>query len=254
MKIENKYILFLLPLFLCSSLIAQKLAKPKYVLFYKSEYASLLDGHILSFDKRAYYLNENEGYIITESWIKPADSAKKLQLMNLNEIDYDKIGQTIKKAQEDSDKEFSYFNFTKSQYIMHLFDSENNYYFDVIDSTKNIEWSMKDSFSTINNLDVQFAKGIDQMENKFEAWFANEIPISLGPFATRGLPGLIVEVIITNTKNQSSKYSVKSIELSPDIFFDFSKYTFSNTKVPKIEYSKKTKVQLENLKLMNQKY
>lgn len=227
--------------------------QPYYILNYKIETSSPLDGSKLVYFKNAFYLNDNEVYIITESWIKPIESNNSSKLKNkISDDELQQIQNIVKQTQKNFDKEFFYYNFLSKKFVKHLYDNETDSYFDVEDSTKSIEWEVIDSFSVINKSKVQYAIGKDKFHNTYNAWFSNEIPVSIGPEGIKGLPGLIFEVKSIDSTKKSRLFNVTSVSIKSDIVHDFSKYEFSKIKISQAEFSRKTQDKLNTLKLMNQ--
>lgn len=234
-------------------LYAQLKIKPKYILNYEFKFESPMDGSMLKNEKIVYFLNESEAFSIKEATIKSNDSVRinKMKNLNFSEDMIKKFENTLKNTQEKFDREFFYYNFLKGKFIKHIYDNETDNYFDVEDSTKSIEWEVIDSFSIINNSKVQYAKGKDNFQNIYNAWFSNEIPLPIGPEGINGLPGLILEVKSIDATKRVRFFKVTSISINPDIVHDFTKYEFSKIKMSQIEYSKKAQEKLNTLKLMN---
>ena len=59
------------------------------------------------------------------------------------------------------------------------------------DTLENIDWEILPQKRLIGNIKCQLAKAMVR-GRKYNAWFAPEIPLSLGPWKLQGLPGLIL--------------------------------------------------------------
>ena len=59
------------------------------------------------------------------------------------------------------------------------------------DTLENIDWEILPQKRLIGNIKCQLAKAMVR-GRKYSAWFAPEIPLSLGPWKLQGLPGLIL--------------------------------------------------------------
>ncbi|WP_175620670.1 GLPGLI family protein [Chryseobacterium schmidteae] len=108
-----------------------------------------------------------------------------------------------------------------------------------IDEPVNMQWKILDSTKSINELKLQKAE-TNFGGRKWVAWFAQEIPISYGPYKFNGLPGLIVELYDTK-KN----YIFKLIK-NEKIPKNYESFTLSGIKAKAIITNYK---KLNNLKL-----
>ena len=70
----------------------------------------------------------------------------------------------------------------------------------ILDSISPVVWQLVDDTMTISGLKCQKAVGKSRA-GIYEAWFTPSIPVAVAPFQFRGLPGLLVEVLNTTTRN-----------------------------------------------------
>jgi GLPGLI family protein len=122
-------------------------------------------------------------------------------------LKYAEIERTIRE-QDDITKPQPLFgtlrtNFTLSKWI----EPYTKKQYCIRDNVPPISWELADDTATISGLFCQKATG-SSIGNKYEAWFAPSIPVSVAPFQLRGLPGLLVEM--TNLTNKSH---LKLVEL-----------------------------------------
>ncbi|WP_165585111.1 GLPGLI family protein [Chryseobacterium sp. FH2] len=103
----------------------------------------------------------------------------------------------------------------------------------------NLNWKISDSTKTINNLKLQQAE-TNFGGRKWIAWFAQEIPLSYGPYKFNGLPGLIIEIY-----DIQKDYIFKLIK-SEKIPKAYESYTLGSFKSRAIKTNYK---KLNNLKL-----
>ena len=103
------------------------------------------------------------------------------------------------------------------------------YLYDEINST--MAWELKDDQKQIGNYTCQ--KAIVSFRGRdYEAWFANAIPVSSGPWKFHGLPGLILEV---RDKTNDISFVIDQIKFLSDVKIIFpengKKITFDDYKV-----------------------
>ncbi|WP_052444502.1 GLPGLI family protein [Flammeovirga sp. OC4] len=80
--------------------------------------------------------------------------------------------------------------------------------FIVYDSISTIQWEIQAETKKIGSFNCQKAVG-DFRGRSYEAWFTFEVPVNIGPWKLRGLPGLIIEV---EDKAKEVRFSLTSIE------------------------------------------
>lgn len=109
-----------------------------------------------------------------------------------------------------------------------------------------IKWEIKNEFKKINDLKVQKAIG-DFRGRRYEAWFANEIPVKYGPWKLNGLPGLILNV---SDDHNVVSFNIKTIKIpiAPDsISTDEFQFNCDFEKISLAEYVKLENQQIEEL-------
>ncbi|MBX9733136.1 MAG: GLPGLI family protein [Chitinophagaceae bacterium] len=248
-------ILFLLSITIYfSQIFGQNIRRPKLIITYNTFFDNPISANKMSNISKMYFKDDNECIILKEFFNKTNDSIfSAMRSKNISEAEISYLKNTLLKTKAKMDEEFNYFNYLTNEYIMHIWDSESDNYFDVVDILQKIEWQVVDSFSVFNNQKLQYATGKDIMGTHYFAWFSNEIPISLGPKAINGLPGLIIKLSTVDNKNRKTDYRVTKIEDQPNELFDFTKYIFSKKRISQSEFTKKTEDQLKKLKLMEGK-
>lgn len=108
-----------------------------------------------------------------------------------------------------------YKNYPKGQ--MTVTDAINNYHYKYFDELHSQVWEISDSTKSImgyhNQLAVSAFRG-----RQWYAWFANEIPISDGPWKFSGLPGLIMEVYDAQKHHHFTLVGIERMENEPIVF------------------------------------
>ncbi|MFA7687512.1 MAG: GLPGLI family protein [Moheibacter sp.] len=91
--------------------------------------------------------------------------------------------------------------------------------FIVRDSLRDYKWNLTNETKIILDYEVRKAVSVIDSTRTIEAWYAVKIPFKDGPFKYWGLPGLILEVEITNTRanNDKSRFLAIKIEASDKI-------------------------------------
>lgn len=102
-----------------------------------------------------------------------------------------------------------YFDQSNNTQILQMRNKGKDYL--VKEPLQKFKWTILDESKQIDNYKCRAAKTIDANGYEIKAWFAPEIPVSLGPGRYIGLPGLILEV-----KIGFKHYLAKRIQFSLD--------------------------------------
>jgi GLPGLI family protein len=95
-----------------------------------------------------------------------------------------------------------------------------------IEESNLVTWTVKSETKEINGYKTQ--KAIGQFGGReFVAWFAEEIPISDGPYKFSGLPGLIVQ--ISDTESHYTFELIRFQKLNNKIKFTFNPQQYEDT-------------------------
>lgn len=151
---------------------------------------------------------------------------------------------TISFNVSESDPEVYYVDLTEKKTLQtrSIFDKK----FQIEDDLPSIEWTLLEETKTDEEsaLPVNKAMGINSEGDTLTAWYTNSIPVSIGPRAITGLPGLIVSL-----EKGKTTYQVTNIELlseEPEVLPPFTKgKTVSLQKFKKIEQQKMDALQKE---------
>lgn len=88
----------------------------------------------------------------------------------------------------------------------------------VIDNENSLEWNLLSESKQIENFKVYKATSFDKSRNKeIIAWYAPELPVSIGPMNYNNLPGLVLEIEIGNRL----KFVAKKIDFKINEQIDF---------------------------------
>ena len=101
----------------------------------------------------------------------------------------------------------------------------------VKDTARIIFWELLPETKNITSFKCQKARG-NFRGRTYTVWFANEIPVSMGPWKLNGLPGLILEA--TDSLNQFQFFAEK-IELQMEVISIDTKGFFNQTYITPIE-------------------
>jgi GLPGLI family protein len=131
---------------------------------------------------------------------KLLDDLKRRKLENPNDsLKHQDIKKALDAADDVTKPQFSFGSlktmFTTTRWIEPYSKQE----YCVKDSVPAMTWELVDDTATISGLLCRKAIG-SSIGNKYEAWYAPSIPVSVAPFQLRGLPGLLVEMTNLNNK------------------------------------------------------
>ncbi len=110
-----------------------------------------------------------------------------------------------------------YCNLNQEEYSYNFFNKFKSQTY-LLKDKANYKWNITNESKIINNITVYKAIGKTLENEKIEAWFAPEIPVSAGPEIYMGLPGLILEMQIGYTK-----YVTKKIEFTENYIKNIKK-------------------------------
>jgi len=100
---------------------------------------------------------------------------------------------------------------------MTITDNINEDYYKYYDELHAQDWQIIDSTRIILDYACQMAIS-DFRGRRWIAWFANDIPISDGPWKFSGLPGLIMEVYDTEKHYHFTLVGIQQVENDPIVF------------------------------------
>lgn len=83
----------------------------------------------------------------------------------------------------------------------------------VSDTLKNYSWTLTNETKTVLGYEVRKAISYIDSAKVYTAWYAPELPYKDGPFVYWGLPGLILELEISDEKGSYEKSSFLAIEI-----------------------------------------
>ncbi len=150
------------------------------------------------------YFNNNESF-----YIKSGSGKKITEVVKDGELD--KFG-NIRSSKVIPSKfyEFYYINKQDNEIIFKEKVAERTY--EIKNTLESINWTLVDEKKQIDNFSCQKAMTTFRGRD-FVVWFTTDIPVDIGPWKLRGLPGLIMEV-----SESTGKYGfrVSKIDLNPD--------------------------------------
>ena len=103
-------------------------------------------------------------------------------------------------------------------------------YVNVIDVNKGQNWKISNETKTIDKYKVIKATCTFRGRN-WEAWFTPDIPLLVGPWKFRGLPGLIIQIF---DESKRFSYNLANIEISEDIKIDKEVNNLLKNKIKKL--------------------
>lgn len=107
----------------------------------------------------------------------------------------------------------------------------NGLVFNFKDDVPEIKWKLLNETKKINEFDVK--KAITTLFGRnWIAWYANEIPVSYGPYKFHGLPGLILEL---NDENNHFHFEAISVVKDTTNYPIYEKYNEVNSKRSEFE-------------------
>jgi len=106
---------------------------------------------------------------------------------------------------------------------------------------ENIKWSILPDTLVILSFNCQKATASFR-GRYYEAWFTEEVPLSMGPFKFYGLPGLIINIRDTKSNYIYECISVEKINVAIQMRNKYSEYS----KITRAEFRKASKLIFEN--------
>jgi GLPGLI family protein len=150
------------------------------------------------------YFNSNESFYIR------SDSGKKLTEV-IKDGELDKLGSIrSSKVIPNNSYEYYYINKQDNEIIFKEKVVEKTY--KIKNTLESINWVLLDEKKEIADFTCQKATATFR-ERDYTAWFTTEIPVDIGPWKLRGLPGLIMDVSESTGK---FRFRVSKIDLNPD--------------------------------------
>ncbi|WP_103865439.1 GLPGLI family protein [Aquimarina sp. I32.4] len=150
------------------------------------------------------YFNNNESFYIR------TDSGKKLTEV-IKDGELDKFGRiTSSNVIPSKFNEYYYINKENNEIIFKEKVVEKTY--KIKNKLESINWVLLDEKKEIDGFTCQKATAIFRGRD-YTAWFTIEIPVDIGPWKLRGLPGLIMDVSESTGK---FRFRVSKIDLNPD--------------------------------------
>lgn len=113
------------------------------------------------------------------------------------------------------------------------------------DSLKQITWKITDEYREIAGYNCRRANGITADSVYVVGYYSNEIPIDGGPESVRGLPGLILGLVVPS---QHISYFASQVEISNNVVID--KKLFENTKTKRMTRQELAKMMSETFGAM----
>jgi|GEM_PF-105114 len=121
----------------------------------------------------------------------------------------------------------------------------------IVDSIKTIDWKISRESTEILGYEVRKAEAVISDKISVEAWYAPKLQFKNGPDNFQGLPGLILEVLQTNTdEDGETKFVHKAISLDFDKDKSDIKRPSKGKKVSREELDEFIKTQSEKIKDM----
>lgn len=184
MKSKSVICVFLLIIHIPINSYSQINGKVNYLAILESEEFTELESHL--------YINGFESLFLINM---KSEKLSKSDQEEINIVDDSGIEFSIDFTQKSPVKYEVYMNQSDRTII-----SQNSFFQNweskpcvVTESLGSINWNIIPEYKQIGNFNVQKATTSFRGRN-YVAWFAPEIPISIGPWKFHGLPGLIIEI------------------------------------------------------------
>jgi len=209
----------------------------------QSRYVYLLTSQRDSLDKA----DVNEEYFILER------GKDKSQFMSLNSYKRDSITSGMLSGANTSLSKIDLTNIPKTSFTYRIIkDQPKNqitFYDKIIrndfiyEENPSLQWKITEERKNIGNLKCQAAL-VSYGGRDYKAWFANDIPVSDGPYKFYGLPGLIVEIEDSKKQYKFELLSYKTLANDQPLWI--AEKRANGKKVSKADFYKALKNTQEN--------